>query len=959
MLLGFTIFSSYFGFLITDVYAWTALEGHISEDTALTLDSSPYRVVKDVIVDSGVKLTIEPGVKVEFADGYSLIVEGSLSAIGTEISPIIFTSSRVDPSPGAWNTIKFIGAESEYLTAKFCHIQYARNGLTLESNTRVVIEKSRITSNSVSGIFIAGEGKILLEENTIDLNTFGVTNAEAWLLFGGQLKLSDIELINNSISSNSQIGVLLSLGGTGQDTHVNNLFFFGNRISSNHDGIKLLSNYRISNIHFSHNVITSNEEYGVRLDSDYVSNVTLNNNQISSNGYDGVHLSLQFASRGGGISDVTLCYNNISSNRDGIYIYGHEYESSNFTLNNNVLFSNDVGICMHACNNSSVFGNTISSNEEQGILIQYCSGISIVENRIERSEKGIYAVSWGEGRSNIESNTITNNVYGIHYHRSWHGNLAKHNDICFNTYGMNVTEGANVNAEHNYWGDPSGPYHPSLNPEGKGNPVNGDGTDLDFIPYAASPFGWVPPIELEITNLSVEPARAEIGESVAVSVDVRNIGEEQRTCEVSLSIDGVTQQYKEVTLDKGASATLTFTLDTKEIGIHTIEINGASGTFEVIKKSIAISCSVPSDRILEGNPVTVSVVTQPSLPNEHIYLIHKTPSGASHSATKTTDKDGIYSGSFTPTEIGTWTVEASWPGNATHSEAISELVSFVVVEKGGLKVIVKDQDDNAIAGASVSSTDQPIGQPTLSATSGSDGSVSFTDIMVGDYILRASKGGYQENTESGSVSAGETAEVPITLAKRACLIATATYGSELSPQVQFLRRFRDNNVLHTFAGSNFMTVFDAFYYSFSPFIASVISANEFLRGMMKVILYPLIIALHISSAVYSVFSFNAELGVLMAGLTASSLIGIIYLLPAASLFSFKCRFARAIHSKKAIGIAALVWIGSVAAIVSAEVASSSLLMMVSTGMFVLATIYSVVSVFIEAIEKVVVTDSTS
>src|SRR5208337_3548738 len=49
-----------------------------------------------------------------------------------------------------------------------------------------------------------------------------------------------------------------------------------------------------------------------------------------------------------------------------------------------------------------------------------------------------------------------------------------------------------------------------------------------------------------------------------------------------------------------------------------------------------------------------------------------------------------------------------------------------------------------------------------------------------------------------------------------CLIATATYGSALSPEVQFLRNFRDHAILQTFAGSSFMMIFNDWYYSFSP-----------------------------------------------------------------------------------------------------------------------------------------------
>jgi len=49
-----------------------------------------------------------------------------------------------------------------------------------------------------------------------------------------------------------------------------------------------------------------------------------------------------------------------------------------------------------------------------------------------------------------------------------------------------------------------------------------------------------------------------------------------------------------------------------------------------------------------------------------------------------------------------------------------------------------------------------------------------------------------------------------------CLIATATYGSELAPQVQMLREIRDNSLLQTQSGQSFMESFNSFYYSFSP-----------------------------------------------------------------------------------------------------------------------------------------------
>ncbi|HXG08042.1 MAG TPA: CFI-box-CTERM domain-containing protein, partial [Nitrososphaera sp.] len=48
-----------------------------------------------------------------------------------------------------------------------------------------------------------------------------------------------------------------------------------------------------------------------------------------------------------------------------------------------------------------------------------------------------------------------------------------------------------------------------------------------------------------------------------------------------------------------------------------------------------------------------------------------------------------------------------------------------------------------------------------------------------------------------------------------CLIATAAFGSELTPQVQYLRNFRDSYILSTASGAAFMNAFNTVYYSFS------------------------------------------------------------------------------------------------------------------------------------------------
>ena len=82
-----------------------------------------------------------------------------------------------------------------------------------------------------------------------------------------------------------------------------------------------------------------------------------------------------------------------------------------------------------------------------------------------------------------------------------------------------------------------------------------------------------------------------------------------------------------------------------------------------------------------------------------------------------------------------------------------------------------------------------------------------------------------------------------------------------------------------------MQAFNAFYYSFSPQVASFISANGIVRSSMKVILYPLIGILFFSSKIFQVLSFNTELSITISGIIAALGIGAVYIGPIAVLCS--------------------------------------------------------------------------
>jgi len=119
-----------------------------------------------------------------------------------------------------------------------------------------------------------------------------------------------------------------------------------------------------------------------------------------------------------------------------------------------------------------------------------------------------------------------------------------------------------------------------------------------------------------------------------------------------------------------------------------------------------------------------------------------------------------------------------------------------------------------------------------------------------------------------------------------CLIATATYGSELAPQVQLLREIRDNTVLQSQSGTSFMTAFNQFYYSFSPTIADYERENPVFKETVKLALTPMLTSLTILNYV----DIDSEQEMLGYGIGIILLnIGMYFIAPAVVIFKIRKR----------------------------------------------------------------------
>lgn len=200
------------------------------------------------------------------------------------------------------------------------------------------------------------------------------------------------------------------------------------------------------------------------------------NSEIANNSRSGIHLS--------GDNQATIRYNTIRSNAIGILLTGTSTSGANIRY------------------------NTILSNTDSGIKLAAddYTNIVILYNVLSANTNGFHIS--GQADTYITNNSISFNTVGVFYAQA-EGHEIHFNDIYENELGMQVSSAYNVtvNAEYNYWGDESGPYHISLNPAGKGNPVGGDGVNLDFIFFLTKNWSYINerPTARLLTDITLVP----------------------------------------------------------------------------------------------------------------------------------------------------------------------------------------------------------------------------------------------------------------------------------------------------------------------------------------------------------------------------------------------------------------------------------------------------------------------
>jgi len=346
-------------------------------------------------------------------------------------------------------------------------------GIKLNGVTNCSLSNIVITKNSI-GIFLNSSSNNIIENNEVYLNSMD----------GIYLRLSNGNVIrgNNCTLNGGHGGIYLNPSS-------NNNLIENNVCNSNLDhGIKLQSNS--NNNVVKNNTCLYNNNVGIFLLNVYHNKIVKNN--CSFNGQPGIFLRLS--------EDNLIANNTCSFNREsGIQL---DFVNYNNTVKDNICSANGhFGIRLRLSSNyNRVINNTCSLNKQAGIGIEYSDYNEILYNTLSMNYGGgikiepVYLTQWNElmekFREDVEAKVARGIKVGSENSASnkihWNNIERNHGSGCI------VEVPTEVNATLNWWGDLSGPYHPTLNPNGKGNRVS---DNVLFKPWLIVPIERAPMIE--------------------------------------------------------------------------------------------------------------------------------------------------------------------------------------------------------------------------------------------------------------------------------------------------------------------------------------------------------------------------------------------------------------------------------------------------------------------------------
>ena len=456
------------------------------------------------------------------------------------------------------------------------------------------------------------------------------------------------------------------------------------------------------------------------------------------------------------------------------------------------------------------------------------------------------------------------------------------------------------------------------------------------------------------------------GASASSSLSITPIGgfTQDVTFTVESAPSGLDVEITPSTASPGGSVTVTVTASQSMApGGYSVVVRGEGGG-----KSATATLSVtveeqPFDFTLQASPsslsvdageeatITVTATLVSGSPQELTLSLSGLPSGASYSFNPPT---------ITPTGSSTLTIDtsglegsyslvitASGGGVAKQAVVSLQVQAFdftIAVNPSSVEISQGETVTIAVtvtktAGAAKKVKLSLLGLPSEASYTFSPYELEPTGTSILTINAGSAKGTYTLIVKAEADGKEKTALIMLKINEKQCIIATVTYGSEVSREVSFLRDFRDHIVLNSYAGQRFYAAFNAFYYSWSPGVAQYILEHPWLKAPVRVLLYPLLGSLLVASYVaLPVVHLNPEAGVYLAGTVASALIGLFYLLPILLLATYITRRRNISIGRKVFTAVLALPLVTLAAALVFQALSIDFAVTIATSSYVISTI---------------------
>ena len=500
-----------------------------------------------------------------------------------------------------------------------------------------------------------GEHGIYLDNSDNNTLTSNIANSNAE--HGIYLdKSNNNTLTSNMAKSNAEYGIYLD--NSNNNTLTSNIANLNTK-----DGIYLDGKGGSHGNTLTRNTTNQNSEGGIHLDKNSNNN-TLARNTIRDNTGDGINIDAS--------NNNTLTGNHIIYNNRGVYMHGAT-DASTISINfnniygnttygvNNTLGTSDVDFennwwgdasgPTHAENPPGT-GNAVSGNVDydpwlDGLLTdskteQTAAGNQTVDAKteanteVDKSGTGMPTITASKYDGNPAGGNLTFSAASkyVDVHTD---NVTNVDEIVIKVYYTSAEiERPDESSLRLYWWDgtnwitcsDSGATYPAGEPTYRGYmwaKIRSD-TTPNLTQLTGSVFGGGVPVGIAVTvflpaisNLTITPtvsgiAEVKLEEAVTITAQVKNMGDGAGSYTVTLTINGVVEEKRTVTLAPWEKKTVTFTVVKDEAATYEVQVNNLKGEFIVSESPLppasfeVTDLSISPAKVRAGETVTISVL---------------------------------------------------------------------------------------------------------------------------------------------------------------------------------------------------------------------------------------------------------------------------------------------------------------------------------------------------------------